>query len=215
MKLQLTISLLVSDRKETLKRCLDSIVPLLEEVSSELLIVFTGKDEEVLEIAKQYTSHIIPFTWCDDFSKARNAGLTRASGEWFLYLDDDEWFEDVTEIIEFFKSGEYRSYETATYVQRNYDDWEGRFYNDAQVGRMCRLTPDIRFVSPIHEGLYPFGDSRKILKSYVHHYGYVETGSASEGRKKFERNSALLRKVYEENPSAHICMQLAQEYRYV
>ncbi len=215
MKLQLTISLLVSDRKETLKRCLDSIVPLLKEVNSELIIVFTGKDESVLEIARQYTSHIIPFTWCNDFSKARNAGLTEASGEWFLYLDDDEWFENVTEIVEFFKSGEYRDYETATYVQRNYDDWEGRFYNDAQVGRMCHLTPDVRFVSPIHEGLYPFEDPRKILKSYVHHYGYVETGSASEGRKKFERNTALLRKVYEESPSAHICMQLAQEYRYV
>lgn len=215
MKSQLTISLLVSDRRDTLKRCLDSIVPLLNAVDSELIIVFTGKDQETLEIARQYTSHIIPFTWCDDFAKARNAGLTEANGEWFLYLDDDEWFEDTTEIIRFFKSGEYREYESATYIQRNYDDWEGRSYNDAQVGRMCHLTPDIRFVSPIHEGLYPFEDPRKMLQSYVHHYGYVESGSASEGRKKFERNTALLRKVYEENPTAHICMQLAQEYRYV
>lgn len=215
MKLQLTISLLVSDRRETLKRCLESIVPLLKEINSELIVVFTGKDPEVLEIVKQYTSHIIPFTWCDDFSKARNAGLTEASGEWFLYLDDDEWFENVEEIVQFFKSGEYRNYETATYIQRNYDDWEGRSYNDAQVGRMCRLTPEVRFVSPIHEGLYPFEDPRKSISSYVHHYGYVESGSASEGRKKFERNTALLRKVYEENPTAHICMQLAQEYRYV
>lgn len=215
MKLQLTISLLVSDRRDTLKRCLDSIVPLLNAVDSELIVVFTGKDPETLEIARQYTSHIIPFTWCNDFSKARNAGLTEANGEWFLYLDDDEWFEDTREIIQFFKSGEYREYRSATYIQRNYDDWEGRSYNDAQVGRMCRLTPEIRFVSPIHEGLYPFEDPRKMIQSYVHHYGYVETGSASEGRKKFERNTALLRKVYEENPTAHICMQLAQEYRYV
>ena len=113
MKLQLTISLLVSDRRETLKRCLDSIVPLLNEINSELIVVFTGKDPAVLEIVKQYTSRIIPFTWCDDFSKARNAGLTEAGGEWFLYLDDDEWFENVSEIVEFFKSGEYRNYDTA------------------------------------------------------------------------------------------------------
>ncbi len=215
MKLQLTISLLVSDRKETLKRCLDSILPLLEEINSELIVVFTGKNPDILETVKQYTSHIIPFTWCNDFSKARNAGLIEAKGEWFLYLDDDEWFENVNEIIQFFKSGEYREYRTATYVQRNYDDWEGRSYNDAQVGRMCRLTPDIRFVSPIHEGLYPFDDPRKILKSYVHHFGYVENGSASEGQKKVERNTALLRKSYDEHPTAHICMQLAQEYRYI
>lgn len=215
MKLQLTISLLVSDRRDTLKRCLDSIVPLLNATDSELIIVFTGKDEETLEIARQYTSFIIPFTWCDDFSKARNAGLMKASGEWFLYLDDDEWFEDTSEIIEFFKSGEYRNYQTATYIQRNYDDWEGRSYNDAQVGRMCRLTPEIKFVSPIHESLYPFDDPRKAFRSYVHHYGYVESGSASEGKKKVQRNTSLLRKVYEEKPTAHICMQLAQEYRYI
>ena len=215
MKLQLTISLLVSDRRDTLKKCLDSIVPLLNATNSELIIVFTGKEEETREIARQYTSHIIPFTWCNDFSKARNAGLTEAGGEWFLYLDDDEWFEDTTEIIEFFRSGEYRDYQSATYIQRNYDDWEGRSYNDAQVGRMCRLTPEIKFVSPIHEGLYPFEDPRKAFGSYVHHYGYVENGSASEGRKKVERNTSLLRKVYEENPTAHICMQLAQEYRYI
>ena len=108
MKLQLTISLLVSDRKETLKRCLDSILPLLEEINSELIVVFTGKNPDILETVKQYTSHIIPFTWCNDFSKARNAGLIEAKGEWFLYLDDDEWFENVNEIIQFFKSGEYR-----------------------------------------------------------------------------------------------------------
>ena len=59
MKSQLTISLLVSDRRDTLKRCLDSIVPLLNAVDSELIIVFTGKDQETLEIARQYTSHII------------------------------------------------------------------------------------------------------------------------------------------------------------
>ena len=78
MKLQLTISLLVSDRKETLKRCLDSIRPLLEEINSELIVVFTGKNPDILETVKQYTSHIIPFTWCNDFSKARNAGLIEA-----------------------------------------------------------------------------------------------------------------------------------------
>ena len=101
MNIQLSISLLASDRIDTLKKCLDSITPLLRELNSELIIVSTGHDPAVLELAGKYTPHIIPFTWCDDFSKARNAGLKRASGEWFLFLDDDEWFEDAEEIIRF------------------------------------------------------------------------------------------------------------------
>ena len=106
MNIQLTISLLVSDRMETLGKCLASLSPLLRELDSELIVVFTGKKEEALTLVQQYTSHIIPFVWCNDFSKARNAGLKEAKGEWFLYLDDDEWFEDTGEIIHFFQSGE-------------------------------------------------------------------------------------------------------------
>ena len=156
MKIQLSISLLVSDRIETLGRCLSSLKPLLRELNSELIIVYTGKSEETLALAKEYTSHIIPFTWCKDFSKARNAGLGAAKGEWFLYLDDDEWFEDTEEIIRFFKSGECEKYQSATYVQRNYLDWTGRTYADAYVGRMCRLLKETRFIYPIHENLRPF-----------------------------------------------------------
>ena len=108
MKLPLTISLLASNRIATLERCLDSLKPLLLEVPAELIIVFTGTDERVRQVAERYTDQIVPFTWCNDFSAARNAGLKHAKGEWFLYLDDDEWFEDVTEICDFFRSGEYR-----------------------------------------------------------------------------------------------------------
>lgn len=43
MNIQLTISLLVSDRMETLRKCLDSLKPLLRELDSELIAVFTGK----------------------------------------------------------------------------------------------------------------------------------------------------------------------------
>ena len=68
MNIQLTISLLASDRPDTLKKCLDSLTPFLKKLNSELIVVFTGKEQETLEIIRQYTSHIIPFTWCDDFS---------------------------------------------------------------------------------------------------------------------------------------------------
>ena len=87
MKLPLTISLLASSRIGSLERCLDSLKPLLVKVPAELIVVFTGTDERVREIAERYTDQIIPFTWCDDFAAARNAGLKRAKGEWFMYID--------------------------------------------------------------------------------------------------------------------------------
>ncbi len=213
MKIQLSISLLVSDRVETLGRCLASLKPLLRETDSELIIVYTGTSEETLALAREYTSHIIPFTWCKDFSKARNAGLKEAKGEWFLYLDDDEWFEDTEEIIRFFKSGEYRRYQSATYIQRNYFDWSGRTYADAYVGRMCRLLKDTRFVYPIHENLRPFPAPCKEFDVFVHHYGYVRTNKEKEQDSKSERNlSLLLERLKSEKATAHLYAQLAQEY---
>ncbi len=214
MNIQLTISLLVSDRMETLGKCLASLSPLLRELDSELIVVFTGKKEEALTLVQQYTSHIIPFVWCNDFSKARNAGLKEAKGEWFLYLDDDEWFEDTGEIIHFFQSGEYRHYQSAFYVQRNYEDFAGKGYSDAEVGRMCRLTADTEFVHPVHECLSTFDRPCKKLSAYVHHFGYLRKKENQGEGIKAARNLPLLLKMYEEDPdSGQTCMQITQEYR--
>lgn len=213
MNIQLTISLLVSDRMATLGRCLSSLKPLLRELDSELIVVYTGSSPESLELAEQYTSHIIPFTWCNDFSKARNVGLSAAKGEWFLYLDDDEWFENTDEIIHFFKSGEYRQYQTAFYIQRNYNDWEGSSYADAYVGRMCRLSSETRFVYPIHENIKPYPEPSKKFGTFVHHFGYVGVKNDTAQSAKSDRNISLLQKRLETEPaSAHLYAQAAQEY---
>ncbi len=107
-------------RKKTLDKCLSSLKPLLKAVPSELIITDTGSTDSTVEIAQKYTDHIIHFEWCDDFSAARNTGLDAARGEWFLYLDGDEWFDDVTELVDFFNSGECDQYGTMAYIQRNY-----------------------------------------------------------------------------------------------
>lgn len=216
MSIQLTISMLVSDRRETLGKCLFSLRPLLKELDSELIVVFTGKKEETLELVRQYTSHIIPFEWCDDFAKARNAGLKAGHGEWFLYLDDDEWFDDTTEIIQFFKSGEYRHYQSACYVARNYLDLEGKQYSDGDVGRMCRLTPETEFRFPIHENLNPFEEPCKRMSAFVHHFGYARKNILGQKDSRTSRNLPLLLEMYEKTPDCpRCCMQIAQEYRSV
>ena len=71
-KYTLTISILASNRKDTLPKTLESIKPILDNVSSELIVADTGCDEDLLEIIRKYTDKIEKFTWCTDFSKARN-----------------------------------------------------------------------------------------------------------------------------------------------
>ena len=60
MKLPLTISLLASSRIRSLERCLDSLKPLLQTVPAELIVVFTGTDDGVRQVAERYTDQIVP-----------------------------------------------------------------------------------------------------------------------------------------------------------
>lgn len=217
MNIQLTISILISDRMETLGKCLASIKPILRELDSELIAVFTGKNKETLELIQQYAAMVIPFTWCDDFAKARNAGLEHARGEWFLYLDDDEWLDNTEELVRFFSSGEYKYYQSAFYQVRNYLDWGFKNYTDASVARMCRRTEHTHFIFPIHEYLDPFAEPHKNFQFFVHHVGYIEqTNNPQQDTSKSNRNLPLLLERLEKADgidSFHCCMQLAQEYK--
>ncbi len=215
MKPILSISLLSGGRnKGELKKCLDSLVPVMDQISSELIVVDTGCDEEARAIIEKYTNHIVDFTWCGDFAKARNAGLKEVKGEWFLYIDDDEAFVDVSELVEFFRSGEYKQYGQACYYQRNYVDRQGRRYQDAWVSRMIKMSPEVHFVDRIHEYLTPINGANRLLPTvWVDHYGYVyDTPEEKEQHK--QRNMKLLEEEMEANPAnLRIRAHLANEYR--
>lgn len=214
MELLLSISLLASNRRESLARCLDSLKPLLAKVPSELVIVWTGTDDEARKIAEQYTPQLIPFRWSNDFSAARNAGLESAQGEWFLYIDDDEWFDDTEEICQFFLSGEYKRYQSAHYIQRNYQNWNGTKYADFSAFRMVKRVSGIHFRNSIHEELYPRMEPCKYFQTIVHHYGYADEGEeTAQAYGKRTRNIPLLLHSIQENPGLlKNYLQLAKEF---
>ena len=211
-KYKLTISLLASNRKDTLPKTLASLKPILDNVSSELIVVDTGCDEDLLEVVRQYTDKIEKFEWCKDFAKARNVGIDKAQGDWFMFIDDDEWFEDVTEFIEFFNSDEMNKYNYAKYVVRNYENMEGTAWSDSFAGRMFRLFDGTKFIDAVHERPVNIAGPTKDFVSYAHHYGYVYKNE-EERRAHTKRNTELLLEQIKREPGIvrHYC-HLTQEY---
>ncbi len=211
-KYKLTISLLASNRKDTLPKTLASLKPILDNVSSELIVVDTGCDEDLLEIVRQYTDKIYKFQWCKDFSKARNVGIDNAQGDWFMFIDDDEWFEDVTEFIEFFNSNEMYKYGYAKYIVRNYENMEGTAWTDSIAGRMFRLFEGTKFIDAIHERPTNIAGPTKDFTAYAHHYGYVYK-TEEDRRAHIKRNTDLLLEQIKREPDCarHYC-HLSQEY---
>ncbi len=213
MKPILSIALLVSNRKDTIQKCLDSLTPIREAIPSELIILDTGCDADLRALLEQYADKIQNFTWIKDFSAARNVTVQMAEGEWYMYLDDDEWFIETDELIEFFQGGEYKNYGYASYIQRNYLDMQGSQWADAWVSRMTKRTPDLHFESKIHEYMTPMEGNCKGLHSYVDHYGYVYE-SEEKLWAHYERNSTLLKEMIEAEPTnLRWRIHLAQEYR--
>lgn len=212
-QLKLTISILASNRKDTLPKCLESLRPLLEQVSSELIITDTGCDEDLLAYIRHYTDRIVKFQWCNDFAAARNVGLDMARGQWFMFIDDDEWFEDVSELVEFFNGDEEKDYVAASYLVRNYRTFAGDTYNESVAGRVFRKQAGMQFKGKVHEYVYYDPGKEKQFFSYVHHYGY-----AFEDEKKkqlhYERNVSLLKEEIEKEPNrARNYAHLYQEFK--
>ncbi|WP_411676582.1 glycosyltransferase [Caproicibacter sp.] len=203
--------MIVKNEEKTLDRCLSSLKPLMEAVESELIITDTGSTDSTVEIAKKYTDHIIHFEWCDDFSAARNTGLKEARGEWFMFLDGDEWFENTDELIEFFTSGECDKYGSVSYIIRNYFNLSGNSYRDFNAMRVLRDYPGVCFSGIVHETI-PFMQPIKFVQDYAHHYGYAFQ-NIKEKMKKSKRNMDLLLKTVNDNPDDYRAYrELANEY---
>lgn len=210
-KIVLSISMLISGRDDMFKS-LESLKPFQEAFPCEVILVDTGCSAEQRDKAGKYADKILDFVWCKDFAAARNVGLNEATGEWFLYLDDDEWFENPRQIIDFFQSGEYRRYKSAAYAVRNYLNLEGSKYETSYPVRMAQRTSELRFVGKIHEYLSPVGLPCKTFSDYVHHYGYV-FASDEERDQHAARNIPPLLEMCSQYPGdPGWVAQLAQEY---
>ena len=207
----LSISILISGQKN-MDKCLASLQYFRDALPCEIILVDTGCNREQRKLAERYADKILDFSWCDDFAAARNIGLKASNGEWFLYLDDDEWFENPREIIDFFTSGEYQKYNSATYLVRNYLNEQGTIYEDVKVGRMVKRESCTAFHGKIHEFLYPCKAPVKNFSTFVHHFGYVFKNE-DEKRLHAQRNIKLLEEMVKEQPQEiRWVNQLAQEY---
>ena len=195
--MKLSIGMIVKNEEKYLEQCLTGIKQILDNVDSELIIADTGSTDRTVEIAKKFTDNVFYFEWINDFAAARNSTLEKAKGEWYMFVDGDEVFQNCDQIIKFFNSGEYKRFNSASFNIRNYLDVQLDNYADFNGPRLTRILPHTRFVGEIHEYLNTYGAPFKKLYDTAAHYGYV-FDEENDSEAKFKRNSELLLKQYEE-----------------
>jgi len=80
-------ALIVKNEERVLSRCLET----LRGVVDEIVVVDTGSTDSTRRIAETFASTIHSYLWNDDFAAARNFALSKASGEYVLSIDADEY----------------------------------------------------------------------------------------------------------------------------
>lgn len=205
-----TISMLISNRIDTVEKCFESFRPLLEQIPSEFIAVDTVGDEKSdgsIDVARKYADKIVHFKWCDDFAAARNAGLKEARGKWLIYLDDDEWFDDVGPLIDFFSKPElYENYDRVSMMEHSYISASQIEYGSCSFSRISVLTPGAKFVNPVHELLegIVYRNEYDLKDTFVHHVGYI--GKLND--KKVKRNRKIMDNELEKHPdNRHLWLQ--------
>lgn len=127
----------------------------LQRYGFEIVLADTGSTDRTIEFARKYTNQIYHFDWCDDFSAAKNFAIQKASHDWILSLDCDEYIEAIdwvalqkcTELYprsagrilirnRFTENGQtsYEQVRVSRFVNRQYFHFEGAVHEQLMPG---------------------------------------------------------------------------------
>ncbi len=208
-RIKLSVGILVSNNIKYIRKVMEALKPLLEAVSSELIVIDTVGAENSdgsLDVAKEYTKKIYRFKWNNDFAEARNVSIQHSSGEWFLYIDDDEIFDDVKELIRFFNTDEHNRYFMGMFNVHNY--MVGGGYRQTIATRLIRRTERTGFEGRIHEQFNEAFFPVKQFNCFLHHYGYFYENEEQRISKQKRNLELLENELKQKGPTARICAQI-------
>lgn len=212
----LSVAIIFKNEIRCLERCLNSLQPLRNRISLEIVMADTGSGDGSREIAEKYADILFDFPWINDFAAARNAVIDRCSGVWCLVVDCDEWLDgDIEELIDVVSlPGMRERYWAGTLRMFNYyrADLRGG-YGEFMAMRLFLRVSGLRYEGSIHEHLSCPTDRLLALNNTIlHHDGYVVTNNSStDGKAKKERNLKPLREALEKAPDdLRLLMQCAE-----
>lgn len=201
-----SICLIAKNEEKRIERCLAAA----SKLDAEIVLVDTGSTDRTKELAAKYTDKIYDFEWCNDFSAARNFSISKATNDWILVLDCDEYVEDfdISQIKDFMDPVFYHY--VGLILRRNQmnnsdtcmDDWVERFFHKKHF----------HYEGIIHEQVRDnrgCAIERCEVPITVYHDGYVDT--PENLKKKAIRNEVLLLEALKKEPNnTYIYHQLGQ-----
>ena len=198
---QIALVMIARNEARSIARCLRSVQPWVDE----MIVLDTGSTDDTVMIAESLGARVHHFTWCDDFSAARNAALELSDADWNLVLDADEWLVSGGEALAALRDSQ------AGFVGILRLDDQAELAGEPVVARvwLSRILPrHVRYAGRIHEQPKYAGMTGRQLSLVIAHDGYLPQYKAG----KQGRNEVLLRLELQSQPDdAYVNYQLGKE----
>lgn len=213
--LPVSVCIIAKNEENHIEECCRHLAPY----GFEIVLVDTGSTDRTVELARKYTDKIYYYEWCNDFSAAKNYAMQKASHDWILSIDCDEYVEvlDIDKLTNYCMKMPGSA--GRILIRNRFTDNGQTAYEQVRVSRFVNRQY-YHFTGAIHEQLVPINissDNECIKYVYpapitVLHVGY--DGSEEEMLAKSRRNIILLEQELEtQGADPYLYYQLGQSYR--
>ncbi len=203
--------MIVKNEEQNLGRILSDI----RDVVDEICVVDTGSIDSTVSLAKSFGAKIGHFSWCDDFSAARNASIALAESDYLLWLDaDDHVTQEAAAALRGLKRSLDPGKHTAYFLTLLNTPVTWGSLGSIQL-RIFPHMEGVRFEGRIHEQLLPSLKKTSGIRFVntgiaIHHTGYADQSSLEAKRR---RNLAIqLDELAEGTDSGHRHFMIAMTY---
>lgn len=200
--IKISACMIAKNEAGNIGRCIDSV----KDFADEIVVVDTGSTDNTVEIAKEHGAEVGYFEWCNDFAAAKNAALDLVSGDWIIFLDADEYFNQGSgdKIIETIKIAESDHKNAIGCRMVNLDTKSG---NEIAEGFSVRIfKKGIRYQYAVHEEIFrPEGLSICAVDKkwfYLNHTGYSALLMPTKAKRNLE---IMLREIDREQSPIRKC----------
>ena len=149
----ISVCMIVKDEEDVI----DRILSCVKKFADEIIIVDTGSKDKTIEIASKYTSYIFKYTWNDNFADARNFSFSKATKDYIMWLDADDYItdENTTQILHLKKQPCDVDVYMLKYIMGFKDNNHTlEYYRE----RIVKNTSEFQWVGFVHECITPKGN---------------------------------------------------------
>lgn len=210
--LKLSACMIVKNEESVIERCINSYKAIVDEI----IVVDTGSSDETKKIALELGADVYDFNWEGDFSAAKNFALGKATGNWVIFLDADEYFPNdmakkIPDLVKKYGQGQRKIILTKMI---NIDEDDGEILCDFSQARIFKNESTLRYSGKIHESLKSSGPKieavlvdEKELK--IMHTGYSKRLAEEKARRNLDM---LLQEIENGNNDPRLYSYIATSY---